>query len=523
MSQFVRCLLFLSSSASPLAAQTLATDDPTLRRIWDEGMNRSQAMKLIQVLTDSIGPRLTGTPGIKRGNDWLVATYKSWGVEARNEQYGTWMGWRRGITHIDLLQPRVRALEGTLLAWSGGTGGKPVDAETIVLPDLPDSNAFNQWLPQVKGKYVLISFPQPTCRPDSSFKEFALPETFTRVQDERRVANQAWQQRVTRTGQTTRVLPLRLEAAGARGVVTSLWSNGWGVNKIFNARTRTIPTIDLSCEDYGLVYRLTENRQGPLLRVTADAEFLGDNVPVFNTLAEIKGREVPGEYVMLSAHFDSWDGASGATDNGTGTTVMLEAMRILKTVYPNPRRTILVGHWSGEEQGLIGSRAFAEDHPDVVSGLQALFNQDNGTGRVVNFGAAGLVNTGQYLGKWLSRIPNEITRHINLQLPGSPAGGGSDNASFICHGAPGLGLGSLGWEYGTYTWHTNRDTYDKVVADEIKNNAVLTAMLVYLASEEPDKLPRDRRILAPSRQNPEQPPQWPSCQKPARSLSEWQR
>ena len=523
MRQFVRCLLTLAFMAGPLAAQTLATDDPILRRIWDEGMNRSQAMKLIQVLTDSIGPRLSGSPGIKRGNDWLVATYKSWGVEARNEQYGTWMGWRRGITHIDLMQPRVRSLEGTLLAWSGGTGGKPVDAETVVLPDLPDSNGFNQWLPSVKGKYVLISFPQPTCRPDSSFKEFALPETFTKVQDERRLASQAWQQRVGRTGQTPRVLPLRLEAAGARGVVTSLWSNGWGVNKIFNARTRTIPTVDLSCEDYGLVYRLTENQQGPVLRVTADAEFLGDNVPVFNTIAEIKGRDVPGEYVMLSAHFDSWDGASGATDNGTGTTVMLEAMRILKAVYPNPRRTIVVGHWSGEEQGLIGSRAFAEDHPEVVSGLQALFNQDNGTGRVVNFGAAGLVNTGQYLGKWLSRIPNEIARHINLQLPGSPAGGGSDNASFICHGAPGLGLGSLGWEYGTYTWHTNRDTYDKVVADEIKNNAVLTAMLAYLASEEADKLPRDRRILAPSRQNPEQPPQWPSCQKPARSISEWQR
>jgi carboxypeptidase Q len=507
----------------PGVAQTFPTDDPIIRQIWDEGMNRSQAMKLMQVLTDSIGPRLTGTPGIKRGNDWLVATYQQWGVSARNEQYGTWVGWRRGLSHIDLVQPRVRSLEGTMLAWSGGTGGKAVDAATVILPDVADSNGFKAWLPKAKGKYVLISFPQPTCRPDSSFKAFALPETFQKLQEERRRVNEAWQLRVTRTAPSLRELQLWLEAGGARGVVTSLWSNGWGVNKIFNARTRTIPTVDLSCEDYGLVYRLTENHQGPVLRITADAEFLGDNVPVFNTIGEIKGSINPEQFVMLSAHFDSWDGSSGATDNGTGTITMLEAMRILKQVYPNPKRTILVGHWSGEEQGLIGSRSFAEDHQEVVRGLQALFNQDNGTGRVVNFGSAGLANAGQYLAKWMSRLPNEIGRNITLQLPGTPAGGGSDNASFICYGAPGLGLGSLGWEYGTYTWHTNRDTYDKVVPDEIRNNAVLTAMLVYLASEEADQLPRDRRLMPPNPQNPGQSPEWPSCQKPARSFGEWTR
>jgi hypothetical protein len=519
----LRALFPLLGFAVPAAAQTLPTDDPVLRQIWDEGMSRSQAMKLMQVLTDSIGPRLSGTPGIKRGNDWLVSVYQKWGIPARNEQYGTWMGWRRGLTHIDLLQPRVRALEGTLLAWSGGTGNKPVDAATVILPELADSGGFNAWLPSVKGKYVLISFPQPTCRPDSSFKAFALEETWKKLDEDRGAASRAWEQRLARTGQDNRTLHLRLESAGARGIITSRWSNGWGVNKIFNARTRTIPTVDLSCEDYGLVFRLTENNQGPVLRVTADAEFTGDDTPVFNTIAEIKGSEKPNEYVMLSAHFDSWDGSSGATDNGTGTITMLEAMRILKQTYPNPKRTILVGHWSGEEQGLIGSRSFAEDHPEVVTGLQALFNQDNGTGRVVNFGAGGLTGASPFVAKWVTRLPAEISRHIDLQLPGTPAGGGSDHASFICHGAPGLGLGSLGWEYGMYTWHTNRDTYDKVVPDEVRNNAVLTAMLVYLASEEPEKLPRDRRIMPPSRQSPDQPQQWPSCQKPARSIKEWNR
>jgi carboxypeptidase Q len=112
-------------------------------------------------------------------------------------------------------------------------------------------------------------------------------------------------------------------------------------------------------------------------------------VPTFNTIAEIKGSEKPNEYVMLSAHFDSWDGGTGATDNGTGTLTMMEAMRLLKKFYPHPKRTILVGHWGSEEEGLNGSRAFVEDHPEIVQNLQALFNQDNGTGRVVNISGHG--------------------------------------------------------------------------------------------------------------------------------------
>jgi Zn-dependent M28 family amino/carboxypeptidase len=251
--------------------------------------------------------------------------------------------------------------------------------------------------------------------------------------------------------------------------------------------------------------------------VEAEAEFLGE-IPVFNTIAEIRGREKPDEYVILSAHFDSWDAGSGATDNGTGTTTMLEAMRILQKVYPNPRRTILVGHWSGEEQGLNGSRAFSEDHPEVVNGLQALFNQDNGTGRIQNFSASGLINVGEYLAKWMSRIPTEISRNITLSFPGNPAGGGSDHAAFACYGAPAFGLGSNSWEYGTYTWHTNRDTFDKISFDEIRNNATLTAMLAYLASEDPETLGRTRRVMGTNQQGVQQT--WPTCQTPARTSAE---
>lgn len=198
---------------------------------------------------------------------------------------------------------------------------------------------------------------------------------------------------------------------------------------------------------------------------------------------------------------------------------MMEAMRLLKLVYPHPRRTILVGHWSGEEQGLVGSRAFAADHPEIVAGLQAQFNQDNGTGRVVNMSSSGLTNASAFLARWLSQVAGDVTRNITFGFPGMPPGGGSDNASFSCYGAPGFGLGSTGFDYSVYTWHTNRDTFDKIVWEDLRNNVVLTAMLAYLASEDPERVPRERRTSFPTLQTG-QPGSWPACQTPPRTSAE---
>jgi carboxypeptidase Q len=499
------------------------TADSIVRKLYAEGTERSQLVPLAQALFDSIGPRLTGSPGQKSGNDWLVATYTKWGIPARNERYGTWKGWRRGITHVDLIAPRVRSLEATMLAWSPGTGGKDVTGPLVIVPEVADSNAFAQWLPQVKGKFVLVSMPQPTCRPDDDWQANAVDSSFARMRRAREAATAAWNERLRKTGYGiqlgTGALGKRLEQAGAAGVIASRWSNGWGVNKIFDTKNERVPAIDVSCEDYGLIYRLAEHNQGPVLRIRAESENLGE-VPVFNTIAEIKGTEKPNEYVVLSAHFDSWDGGSGATDNGTGTLTMLEAMRILKTVYPAPKRTILVGHWSGEEQGLVGSRSFAADHPEVVRGLQALFNQDNGTGRVVNISPSGLIGAGEHWGRWASYLPGEISRYINYSFPGNPAGGGSDNASFVCYGAPAFGLGALGWQYGTYTWHTNRDTYDKVVFDDLRNNATLTAILAYLAADDPETVPRERRVITGTNPQTGRPNTWPDCQTPPRTSAQ---
>ena len=194
---------------------------------------------------------------------------------------------------------------------------------------------------------------------------------------------------------------------------------------------------------------------------------------------------------------------------------MMEAMRILKKVYPNPKRTILVGHWGSEEQGLNGSRAFVEDHPEIVNNLQALFNQDNGTGRVVQLSGQGFLHAYEYLGRWLEPVPNEIKDEIETTFPGVPGGGGSDYASFVAAGAPAFSLSSLSWDYWNYTWHTNRDTYDKIVFDDVRNNAILTAILTYMASEDPEKTSRERSVLPINPRTGEQRT-WPTPRSPNR-------
>ena len=518
------------------AAQSFPSDDPVIRAIWEEGVERSQVYELGQVMMDLIGPRLTGSPGMARANDWSVAKYEEWGIDAYKEQYGTWRGWERGISHVDLVSPRVRSLEGMAAAWSPATDG-PVEAGVVILmdggsaegggPDAGSPGTFEAWLPQVRGNFVLISRPETSCRPQDNLEWFARPATLARMTEEREEAVAAWREREENTGVERRVLPERLEAAGAAGIIRSQWSAGWGVNKIFGTRAERAPVFDLSCEAYGLVYRLAENGQDPVLRVNVEARFLGE-VPVFNTIARIQGTAQPEEFVILGGHYDSWDGSSGTLDNGTGSVAVMEAMRILKAAVPNPRRTIIGALWNGEEQGLNGSRAFVEDHPEILERTHAAFNSDHGTGPITFIPMQGFAAAGGYFGDWLARVPSEYADLVTLEIPGSPESGGTDHAAFVCAGVPAfsfhvgagrsgdLPMGTNRWDTSIYTWHTNRDSFDKIVLEDLRDDAVMTAMLVYLASEDPESMPRDRRVMADGAE-------WPECRSPARSSTESNR
>ncbi|HET7361495.1 MAG TPA: M20/M25/M40 family metallo-hydrolase [Salinimicrobium sp.] len=506
------CLFLLGNIAF---AQEDKIEDPVIQNIIDEARNNSHLKQLAHELLDVIGPRLVGTPQMKNAHDWAVDKFESWGIPAENQEWGKWRGWKRGITHIDMVSPRLRTLAGRMLAWSPGTGKKGVTAEVIVLPEVEDSIAFQEWLPNVKGKFVLISMKQPTGRPDENWEEYATPASFAKMKQEREEQTRAWSSKFRKIGYTRRTLPKALEEAGAAGVISCNWSEGFGANKVFGAYTEEIPAIDLSLEDYGMLYRMAENGVKPEIRVVATSKDLG-TVPTFNTIARIEGTEKSNEYVVLSAHFDSWDGATGATDNGTGSILMMETARILKKMYPNPKRTIIIGLWGSEEQGLNGSRAYVEDHPEIVKNIQAVFNQDNGTGRVVRISGSGFVDAYDYLGSWLAAVPDTVTRHIETTFPGRPARGGTDYASFIAAGAPAFNLSSLSWDYWNYTWHTNRDTYDKIVFDDVKNNVILTAILTYMASEDPETTSREQRVL-PIDPKTGKRRTWPEPQAPERN------
>lgn len=511
---FVLMLVSGSALAQQFGPPPQAPKDPVVDAIIKEATTNSQLEKLAHELMDGVGPRLVGSPKMQQAHDWAVKKYEGWSIPARNEKWGEWRGWERGVTHIDMTSPWVKSLAGTQLAWSPSTKGKTVSGDVVILPNVADSIEFQKWLPSVKGKFVMISMNQPTGRTDDNWEKHGTKESVEKMKKDRQTLTDAWNTRIKNTGKNNNTLPTVLENAGAAGIVMCYWSRWAGANKIFGAKTKKIPTIDLMLEDYGLLYRLTESGKPTKISVRADSKETGV-VPTYNTVAEIKSTTNPNEYVMLSAHFDSWDGGTGATDNGTGTLVMMEAMRILKAVYPNPKRTILVGHWGSEEQGLNGSRAFVEDHKDIVANLQALFNQDNGTGRVTSISGQGFLHSYEYITRWLSKVPREYKVDLETTFPGSPGGGGSDFASFVAAGAPGFSLSSLSWDYGTYTWHTNLDTYDKIVFDDVRNNAILAAILVYQACEDSNKTARDKSVL-PMNPRTGEPGKWPEQRSPTR-------
>lgn len=462
--------------------------------IVQEANANSQLENYAFELVDMIGPRLVGSPQVQQAHDWVVRQYTALGAHARNEAYGEWRSWERGTSQATMTFPRLKSLEGTQLAFSPMTKEKGVEAEVIAMPIFHSQPDYQAWLQTVKGKIVLIGMNPISGRSDANWKESASPKSYEKYQSLKTRQLSAWEQSMAYTGNTRRTLPLALEAAGAVGVIDSYWTELPGITRVFDAKSRQIPVFNIALEDYGLLYRMAERGVKPRVLLQGKSKELGV-AKTYNSIAEIKGKGKPDEYVVLSAHLDSWDGASGATDNATGVITMMEAVRILRKVYPDNKRTILVGNWGSEEQGLNGSSAFVEDHPEIARNIQVVWNQDNGTGRIVRIGGSGFEKAYEYIGRWLQYLPEEIRNEIQTSFPGMPGTGGSDHSSFVQRGIPAFGLSSTSWDYGKVTWHTNRDTYDKIVFDEVRQNAVIVAVLTYLACEEPELVSRDKMVL----------------------------
>ncbi|CAA7197344.1 M20/M25/M40 family metallo-hydrolase [Chryseobacterium potabilaquae] len=491
--------------------------NPIVQNFVNEVNTNSQLEGMAYELLDGIGPRLVGTPEMLAANEWTANKLKSWDIEANLQQFGTWRGWQRGITHVDMTHPRIKSLSATQLGWCPSTK-KPIEAEVIILPKVSSKSEFDQWLSSIKGKIVLMSQYQKIGRSDEQIKEFGTPELYEKLKAEKELESKNFRDYMKNIGYDITTLPQALEKAGAVGIAVSNWTGIMGASRIFGAKTTKTPMIDIEMEDYGMLYRMAEKGAKPQIKIETNSKQLPE-AKTFNTIGIIKGKEKPNEYVVLSAHLDSWDGAQGATDNGTGTLTMLETMRILKKEYPNNKRTIVLGLWGSEEQGLNGSRSFIEDNPEIAKGIQAVFNQDNGTGRVVGISGQGFVKSYDYIGRWLNAVPKMVKDNIKTDFPSMPDKGGSDHSSFVAAGIPGFSLGSLNWGYFGYTWHTTKDTYDKIVFDELKNNVVLAATLAYMASEDPEFTSREKRVMPQDEKG--ESIKWPEMKKPIRSSKDF--
>ena len=526
-------IIFISFSFSQNKLQTI-------NKIVNEANNNSQLESLAHELMDQIGPRLTGTSQMLQAHDWVIDKYSSWGINSKNEQFGQWRAWERGISHIDMMSPWVKSLEGQQLSWSASTKKNGELGEVVKIP-FESKEKFESWLKTIKGKHVLLGEPDISGRPDYDIERWAKEKTLEEIRKFRITKRNREARNSRKTGYAYGDMIKAIEDAKPATIITSNWRGGFGTNTIFSPGyfgiSSKTPTVDISMEDFGLLYRLTESGQKPTVNINIQSKELG-KVPTYNSIGRIEGVEKPNEYIILSAHLDTTGGGTGATDNGTGTIVMMEAMRILKKLYPNPKRTIIAGHWGAEEQGLNGSSAFVEDNPEIVKNLQALFNQDNGTGRTVQISGHGFTEAYRFIGDWLKYVPSEISQEIETDFPGVPiplfkkesngvmvrAGGSSDWRNFVSSGVPGFNLTSLDFSYGGkskyfYTWHTNRDTYDKIIFDDVRDNAILVAILTYLASEEDELMPRDRRVL-PINPLTGKRGEWPSLRVPNRDGSE---
>lgn len=485
--------LFLLTIYAPLLQAQVDTN--ILNAFQKEAQDQSTIRLLGMELIDGIGPRLTGTPQFQQANDWLVKTYSRWHITAENETYGKWKGWERGTSSGKMIYPRFQTLEVRQLAWSPASPKeRPIEAEVIALPNLSDSISFQRWLPSVKGKVVLISQPRFSGRPEESWKANALEGDYQTYLKDIKQEDSLWQAQLKAMAITEKSVQKQLEKAGAVALLSSSWSGGWGSSRIFGTKTEQIPHFDLILEDYQLLMRFLSRGITPRVQLQAESKHLGE-VAVQNTIARIESPSNPEEYVMLSAHLDSWDPATGATDNGTGTLLMMEVMRLLKKHYPNPKRTIMVGHWGGEEQGLLGSRSFVADHQDLMPKISVLFNQDNGTGRISWINGLGFLDAYDYFDRWMKYLPAENREAIKTHFPGSAGRPNSDYAAFLPYDVPSFFLISEGWDYGTYTWHNNYDSYDKIVWSELERNAVTIATFVYLACEEPEMFSRKKAQL----------------------------
>jgi carboxypeptidase Q len=528
-------LLRISAVACLLAISAFGqTIDPSINdKIRAEEKDHSQIMHTMHYLADVYGPRLTGSPNHKAAADWAVKEMTRWGFA--NAHLEPWdfghPGWVNERSSGYTLSPFHDQLTFKVLAWTPSTKGT-VTAQVFQLipPDKPNKDQLTAYLDsvkdKVKGKIVLVGKaelvpvvlePAPRRMDDKAAAERFDPKNPNAGQFGPRNAAQQTPD-PPGTLKPAEINTQIDEFLLANGAVVRANDARMGNGRIraFQNRTydpaKVVPTVVLRNEDFGRITRTLADGTPVELEFNIQNKIYPEGKTSYNTVAEIPGTDKKDEVIMLGGHLDSWHSATGATDNAIGCAIMMEAARILQSIGVKPRRTIRVALWSGEEEGLLGSQAYVKQHfgtfedpkPEYAK-FDGYFNIDSGTGRVRGLSVFGPPEDGDILRQ-------VVAPFSDLGVAGAIANksrrlGGTDSTSFAQAGLPGIGMGQDPIEYFTDTWHTNLDTYERIIPEDVQKAAMVAAAAIYQLAMRDEMLPRFLKADMPPLPPPDQPGQ----------------
>ncbi len=514
------CLLILVLTGLPVAGQVASEliDAEINVKIRVEAEKHSRIMNTIHYLCDLYSPRLTGTPQLKAAQEWALKELESYGLQ--NAHLEAWdfgfPGWQNEHLDASVVAPYQDSLTCEVMAWTPSTKGTVrAEAFNLMPPDAPTPDELNAYLASVKtvvkGKIVLtgkhnlvpVNFkPSPLRLSDNEARAIYAPRTPTPPKPNASPTvkkltalevNDALDKFLLENGAALRVY----DAREAHGIIRTVINRSRDISQF-------LPTVVMRNEDYGRITRILADKISVQLEFTIVNRLYPEGRTQYNALAEIVGTDKKDEVVMMGAHIDAHHVATGATDNAVGCAVMIEAARILQALKIKPRRTIRIGLWSGEEQRVLGSQAYVKEHfgsyedpkPDFDK-FGGYFNLDIGTGRIRGMRVFGPPAAGEVLRQILA--PFADLGVVGAGTYNNRTSPGSDHAAFSVNGLPGIYVDQDPLAYGEVTWHTNLDTYERVVEEDAKKAAIVMAAVVYHLAMRDELLPRFGKAEMPLR------------------------
>lgn len=490
-------LVLLQVSASAQTGQLLEDN----RRLIEYAKQNSELMTNLEYLSDIIGPRLTGSARMKRANEWTAEKMREYGLEnVRLEEWQIPAGWERGRLEAHLLEPNGVSISAAAMAWTPGTRGTVV-GPVVYFDAKPDNSDLDRFKGKLKNAILLLSPPRevnhhPSRSTGRDVWNRRIGGGGRALYDEHGHLDHDDHHHAEETEAQRRQNAVRDEFFKKEGVAAVLMDSGkpqmllvmtgsWGRE----GASSPFPRLFVTNEHYAMLYRLTRRGVPVKMRLRVENRFTRGPVTVYNTVGEIRGSEKPDEMVICGAHLDSWDLATGTVDNGTGSMVVLEAARLIKALGLKPARTIRFVLFSGEEQGLHGSREYVRRHKDEMGKVSAVFVHDTGTGKIEGIGLHG----NKQVQPVLEGMP--ILKELGVTRYSDGLMGGTDHASFYPEGVPAFWFMQDPADY-FLSHHTQSDTYDKALKDDLIQGATVMALCAYNVAQLPEMLPR--RNTAPA-------------------------